>query len=168
MKLRTGATKLLFRVGGFVTAYLAFATAFAAPVLVGTPINFTAAQGVAFTGAVATFTSANPANTVVDFTATINWGDGTPPSTGSITAGASSFTVNGTHTYATVGPFTATVTINDANPVATVTVTDSVTVSSAASTLPVPTLNAWALAALAALLGALGLCFVPRRIRGGS
>jgi hypothetical protein len=69
----------------------------------------------------------------------------------------------------TVGPFTATVTIDDANPVATVTVTDSVTVvQPSASTQPIPTLNAWALGALWLLLGALGACLTPRRTNSGS
>jgi len=167
MKRRTGATTLLLRVGGVISVWLAFLPALSAQVLVGTPINLTAAQGVPLTGAVATFTSANPANTVVDFTATINWGDGTTTAASSITSGAGSFAVNGTHTYASVAPFTATVTIADDNPVATITVTDSVIVSSATSAQPIPALNVWALGALAVLLGGLGLCFVPWRIRNG-
>ena len=137
------------------------------PLLVGAPVNFTEAPGVPFTGAVATFTSANSANVAADFTVTINWGDGTTtPAT--ITGSAGSFTVTGTHTFATAGPFTATVIISDASPVATVTETDSVNGFAAPSTQVIPTLNVWTLAALAVLLGGLGLCFVPRRFRGGS
>ena len=66
-----------------------------------------------FSGTVATFTDANPGATVADFTATINWGDASS-SAGTVTGPSGGhFTVSGTHTYATLGSHTITVTIVD-------------------------------------------------------
>ena len=64
----------------------------------GTPLN---AQ-------LATFTDAGTADTHV---ASIDWGDGSGVATGTIDQGLG--TVNGTHTYATDGLFTVTVTVTD-------------------------------------------------------
>lgn len=66
----------------------------------------------AYAGPTATFTDANTSATSADFTATINWGDGTT-TTGTVVGAAGSFTVNGAHTYTTAGPFTVTTTIKD-------------------------------------------------------
>ncbi len=77
------------------------------------PIKVTA--GVAFSGQVATFTDANPAGTVSDFSASINWGDGTTtPGTVTQPGGVGTpFVVTGTHTYATAGNHVFTVTVTD-------------------------------------------------------
>jgi hypothetical protein len=49
---------------------------------------------------------------VSDYSATINWGDGTASSAGTISAGSGGqFAVSGSHTYAALGPHTVTVTI---------------------------------------------------------
>ena len=57
-----------------------------------------------FNGVVATFTDANPKATVADYTATIDWGDGTPFTTGIVQQGiGTSFTVSGSHSYADSG-----------------------------------------------------------------
>lgn len=61
---------------------------------------------------VATFTDADPNGTVSDYTASINWGDGTAPTPGTIT-GSGTFSVSGNHTYSTLGPQTITTTITD-------------------------------------------------------
>jgi hypothetical protein len=67
-----------------------------------------------YSGVVANFTDANPFATVADFTATINWGDMTPPTAGTVTPnGGGGFDVNGIHTYSSTGPFIVTTTIND-------------------------------------------------------
>ncbi len=71
---------------------------------------------------VATFTDANSLAPISDFTATIDWGDGTPPSTATISqpGGAGTvFDVLGAHTYADsgvnggVGHYVVTVNITD-------------------------------------------------------
>ncbi|PYS85384.1 MAG: hypothetical protein DMF67_01605 [Acidobacteria bacterium] len=74
-----------------------------------------ATEGVPFTGAtVATFTSFDPSRPASDFTATINWGDSTAFSTGTIASnGSGSFTVTGDHTYAEEGSYNIAVTIHD-------------------------------------------------------
>ena len=59
-----------------------------------------------FNGAVATFNDQNPTAPLSDFTATIDWGDGTSQSGGSITQPngvGTPFVVSGSHTYATSG-----------------------------------------------------------------
>ena len=59
------------------------------------------------------FTDANPTADAGDFSATINWGDGSS-STGTVSAASGGgFTVNGSHTYAEEGGYKATVTVND-------------------------------------------------------
>ncbi len=72
------------------------------------------ASSTAFSGAVASFTDANAAAPVSDFTASINWGDGTAASAGTVTSnGGGSFNVSGSHTYSKVGAYTITTTVND-------------------------------------------------------
>jgi Bacterial Ig-like domain (group 1) len=70
---------------------------------------------LAFNGPTATFTdAASPSGTLSDFSATINWGDGTPVTAGTVTgADGGPYTVSGSHTYATTGNFTITTTIKD-------------------------------------------------------
>ena len=70
-------------------------------------------SGASANGVVANFTDANPLATMSDFSATIDWGDGST-SAGTIGTGSgNSFTVSGSHTYAQAGSYTATVTIQD-------------------------------------------------------
>ncbi len=68
-----------------------------------------------FSGAVASFSDADPAGVLADYSATINWGDGTT-SPGIVDTLGSSFSVTGSHTFAAgaLGPQTITVTICDA------------------------------------------------------
>jgi hypothetical protein len=68
------------------------------------------AAGVSLTKTVATFTDADPAGIASDYSATINWGDGTT-SAGTISG---NFKVTGSHTYAGTGTRTITTTITDA------------------------------------------------------
>jgi hypothetical protein len=68
----------------------------------------------AYSGAVGTFTDeANgPAS---DFTATIDWGDGSAAAAGTISGpdAGGMFTVSGSHTYPQTGPYTVTVKVDD-------------------------------------------------------
>lgn len=66
--------------------------------LSGTPLTFAATIGIPFNGIVANLINTNTANIASDFTATINWGDGTV-SAGTISGGGK-FQVTGTHTHA--------------------------------------------------------------------
>src|SRR5207302_2340297 len=89
-----------------------------------------AVEGTAFTGTVATFTDANPNAPLSDFTATITWGDG-QTSAGTITVGSGgSFTVTGTHSYATEGSPAIAVQIRDVGG-STVTANTTATVADA-------------------------------------
>jgi hypothetical protein len=68
--------------------------------------------GLAFTGVVANFTDANPTLTKDSFAATIDWGDNSPSSAGTIAAApGGGFTVTGTHTYNTTGVFPDKITL---------------------------------------------------------
>jgi len=98
------------------------------------PVDFSATESTAFSGAVATFEDDNPAATPADFTATIDWGDGTGTTPGTIFASSAAFVVTGQHTYSDEGSFTVTVTISDASPgTGTATATDTATVGEADS-----------------------------------
>ncbi|HVA47726.1 MAG TPA: TIGR03118 family protein [Pirellulales bacterium] len=81
------------------------------PGLVFTPDRVTATEGMNFSGALTAFTDQDNSVNSFDYTATIDWGDGTTTS-GSVT-GAGTFQVSGTHTYTTAGTEPVTVTVND-------------------------------------------------------
>jgi uncharacterized repeat protein (TIGR01451 family) len=71
-------------------------------------------ETLAFSGEVATFTDDTP-SPVGDYSATIDWGDGKPTSTGTITLNSGVFSVAGTHTYADDGVFPTSVSITESN-----------------------------------------------------
>jgi Bacterial Ig-like domain (group 3)/Calx-beta domain/FG-GAP-like repeat len=80
------------------------------------PVNISATEGVAATVQVATFIDYDNSKTASNFTASINWGDGTAPTAGSVTAnGSGGFNVTGTHTYATSGTFNVDTEVADSN-----------------------------------------------------
>jgi hypothetical protein len=78
--------------------------------LSATAVNVKATAGAPFSGAVATFTNADPLGSAASYTATIGWGDGST-STGTIT-GSGTLTVGGSHTYADTGSYTLNVQIS--------------------------------------------------------
>jgi hypothetical protein len=103
-----------------------------ATVITASPVDFAVNEQSAFNGAVATFTDDNNAATPADFTATIDWGDGSSPTAGTIASSSAAFVVLGQHTYADEGSFTVTVTIADQPPgQGTATATDTATVNEA-------------------------------------
>ena len=64
------------------------------------------------TAAIATFTDADPYASASDFTATIDWGDGTTTA-GSVVAHNGTFEVDGAHTYKDEGKYSVGVSIKD-------------------------------------------------------
>jgi hypothetical protein len=81
--------------------------------LSASPTGMAANAGAAFNGTVGSLSDADPGGSPGDYTATINWGDGTG-SAGSVATGAGrAFSVNGSHTYATPGSYTVEVAIGD-------------------------------------------------------
>lgn len=100
----------------------------------------TAAQDVPFAGTVATFHDLNPSAPVSDYSATVNWGDGSS-SPGTVTTAGSGFQVLGSHTYTAPGGYVMSVAIHDAGgssiqPASTATVAPKPT--TAASSKPRP------------------------------
>jgi hypothetical protein len=124
----TNAVKVTIKdVGGATTTANSTANV-ADAALTATGATLPASQGTVTNVTVATFTDANPNGTLSDFTATINWGDGTAASAGTITQSGSTFTVTGSHTFTTSAQFTVTVSIVDVGG-STATATDTITVS---------------------------------------
>jgi hypothetical protein len=99
----------------------------------GSPID--AVEGNPFSGQVAAFHASDTTTTASQYSATIDWGDGTGTSTGTIAGSAGDFTVSGTHTFADENASTqATITITDTTHNTSTTVTSPVTVTDAALT----------------------------------
>jgi hypothetical protein len=91
--------------------------------------TITGAEGAVASGVVATFTDPGTAS---DFTATINWGDGST-STGTVAAAATGFQVTGSHTYVDEGTHPISVSIKDVGG-STATATGTATIGDAALT----------------------------------
>lgn len=110
-----------------------------ADVLTAIGKNFSPPRGTPFTGAVATFTDTFAGAVAGDFTATIDWGDGSSTSSGTISLANGTFTVTGTHTYATSGAELVKVVIKDTHGTASATASGTATpVSSTISAVGVP------------------------------
>jgi len=77
--------------------------------------NLRVRLGQPFTLVVASFTDTDPNGSASEFSTTsIDWGDGTPPSTATIVPlGSENYNVMGTHAYTKVGSWNVTVTIKD-------------------------------------------------------
>lgn len=81
-----------------------------APIVVSTPITVTSKN--VSNVAVATFTHANGIEPASAFTATIDWGDGRT-STGTVTQSGTTYTVTGSHRYASAGSHTVKTTVTE-------------------------------------------------------
>ena len=99
------------------SAYVSFLVS-EGDMLTGSPVSFDASPGVAFSGTVATFADQNVNVIVPEFSATIDWGDGSAPTAGVVSAGESPgrMLVAGSHTYAAPGTFDVLVEIDDSSP----------------------------------------------------
>ena len=89
--------------------------------LSGTASAISATQGNTFNGTVATFTDADPAAASGDFTATIDWGDGSTTA-GTVSAASGGFQVAGSHAYVLRGAETITAAVSDVGGSTTTTV----------------------------------------------
>ncbi|MBV9101263.1 MAG: hypothetical protein JO198_09515 [Candidatus Dormibacteraeota bacterium] len=95
--------------------------------------GFSVAEGSTYNGPVATVTDPDPGAMASEYSASINWGDGstTQGSIAGPTGGP--FTVSGSHVYADEGSFTPVVSISDLDDTTnTASATDSVAVTDAA------------------------------------
>jgi hypothetical protein len=102
--------------------------------LTATAVNISPTAGAPFSGAVATFTNADPLGSAASYTATITWGDGST-STGAIT-GIGTLTVSGPHTYADAGSYAVSVRIShNLGNTTTATVYPTATVTSLGSSV---------------------------------
>jgi hypothetical protein len=117
------------------SASFAFQVADAPLTATGTgPLKATAGEPLNTT--VADFSDADPGGTASDYSATIDWGDGSAPTAGEISAAAGGgFAVAASHTYAAAGSYTVSVKIADAGG-SQAQSTDSVSVAPAPPTSP--------------------------------
>jgi hypothetical protein len=77
-------------------------------------VNFGVKEGVPWNGEIATFTDPDPLAQIADYSGTIDYGDGSPISGGTISQDVDgNWLVSGAHTYAQLGSFTATIKIYD-------------------------------------------------------
>jgi hypothetical protein len=100
-------------------------------------------EGLPFSGTVASVTDPDPAALLSAFTASINWGDGSPASAGTITqpgGAGTNLVVSGSHTYGDEGSFQINTSIFEGGATPVATATNSVTVSEG-DVLTAPTLS---------------------------
>jgi hypothetical protein len=116
-------------------------------VLAAQPPTIEATQNTSFSGVVARFIDSDLVSPASDFSAGIDWGDGTS-SPGIVSGSNGSFTVSGTHSYALAGKLPIGVTLSDdgAGTASAVATGSALVVSPAALQLGVtdPTLQAFA------------------------
>jgi hypothetical protein len=99
--------------------------------------SFSGTPSAVVTGTMATFTDPDTLDSASDFSATINWGDGTS-SSGTITGANGSFSVTGRHNYGAAGSFPIAVTISQAgDPLNSVSANDTAIITAA----PAPVLT---------------------------
>jgi hypothetical protein len=82
------------------------------PKITATGKNVSGTEGAEVNGTVATFTDPDTSATASEYSASIEWGDGTT-SSGTVSGGSGSFSVSGGHTYADEGTYPVAVKITD-------------------------------------------------------
>ena len=136
-------------IGGSTATDSATATVGDAPLTSqGSPINGVEGIGLnPLTTTIATFTDSDPLGTASDFTAMINWGDGTAPTAGTVVPTGTSpggiiYSVNGSHIYAEEGLYQTQVTVTDVGGSKTVAVGNAaITDAPLAAAATQPTVN---------------------------
>jgi autotransporter-associated beta strand protein len=102
-----------------------------------TPLAVSTVQGTPLVNAIsASFTSPDAGRTASSFSATINWGDGSPSMPGTIASDATKFLVFGSHSYANSGSFTVLTTVTDPKSNSMLTVMSTATVTPAPAPPP--------------------------------
>ena len=102
--------------GGSFTTVTGTAIVADAALTAGPPVAISETTGVPFTNVVVgDFTDANTGAPASDFTAVIQWGDGTPTSLGTVVATATpgAFNVEGSHVYAHPGAYAISIVVTD-------------------------------------------------------
>lgn len=79
--------------------------------LVVTGLAFTATEALPVSGPIGLVTDVIASDSATALSATIDWGDEGPTSYGSVSGSAGSFSIAGSHTYASSGSFTVTLTV---------------------------------------------------------
>jgi hypothetical protein len=111
-------------------------------VLSGTGKIISATANQSFSGVVASFSDSDLVTPASDLVATVDWGDGTAVTTGTVSGSSGSFTVSGTHTYTLAGTDTVTVTLSDDAPgTATATATSTANIAIGTITIPASEFN---------------------------
>jgi hypothetical protein len=103
-----------------------------------TPVSFTADQNVAFSGTVATFADTYLGEPASDLSASIDWGDGTAATVGTVSGSNGNFSVAGGHTYTSNGTKPVTVTLTDIGGTASSVADSTATVLAAAQAQVAP------------------------------
>ncbi len=93
---------------------------------------FTGSAPLTVNGDLATFTDSVANTAPSDYTASIDWGENSPPTSGTVESNGNGFTVTGAHTYDNAGSYTVTVTVAVNGNSSQGTATDSVIVSAPA------------------------------------
>jgi hypothetical protein len=122
------------------TASQTFNWLFEAPALTAQPATVSPLEGIEFSGIMATFANGNVGSSEFadEYKVTIDWGDGSPLDTGTVTGANGAYNVLGDHLYKAITTRVVTVTITDEN-LASVTVTSTANVVDAPVTAnPVP------------------------------
>jgi len=96
----------------FETGFVASVADAPLTITAGPSLPASVTVGQSFTTTIASFTDADPAQTAGDYTAQVQWGDGTS-SAGTVVAAANGFAVSATHTYAAANHYAVRVSVTD-------------------------------------------------------
>ena len=127
--------------GGSMTTATSMATVADADVLAAQAATVVINPNTWLSTVTANFSDSDTSNVAGDFSATVNWGDGTK-TIGTLTDVNGALTVSGSHTYATAGQFPVTVTLADDSPgIASATAQAMANVDQDTTKDPAPTLT---------------------------